>query len=296
MGNFFNPRVAAEVGAAELGTLEFGPAGNVVYRVFAASALGYLSGSGYRVGSYNFNPFLRAGVRRYAIEADNISVTSQAKTSLLFGAGMNVPVTRQIGLRFDAISYSKDAVVFQVGVMLQPWAAKVRHTPIALTKKVTPPIDTDLTTAAALPLDADNDLISDAVDECPNTLPRLVVENTGCPVYDGIVSGVNFELDSDKLTLNAQRVLDSVADTLNQHPRSEVDIHAHTDSTGTSPYNQRLSELRAAAVSSYLVKKGVNRGRLRSKGFGEHSPVDTNKTATGRANNRRVELFAYRPE
>lgn len=295
LGAFLKPGVSVEFNAAELGTLEFDQGGNVEYRVFAASALAYPSKNGYRAGSFNYNPFVRLGARRYAIEADNINVIDEAETSLVFGVGMNVPVSKEIGLRFDAISYSKDAVVLQIGVMLQPWV-KRKQGPLAVAKTQEAVRETDLQIAAALPVDSDNDLVSDVIDQCPNTLPRLMVENTGCPVYDGIVSGVNFETDSDKLTLNAQRVLSEVAKTLNQHPGSEVDIHAHTDSVGAVSYNQQLSELRAKAVLNFLSDSGVDRNRFTTAGYGEQSPIDTNGTPQGRANNRRVELFAYRPQ
>ena len=148
-----------------------------------------------------------------------------------------------------------------------------------------------------LPLpDSDNDQVTDAIDECPDTQPRLIVEKTGCAVYDGIVSGVNFEHDSSTLTLNAKRVLDGVVETFNQHPDGEMTVHAHTDNTGSELYNQGLSERRARSVADYLIAKGISSGRFSTRGFGELSPIDTNSTPEGRANNRRVELFAYKPE
>ena len=55
-------------------------------------------------------------------------------------------------------------------------------------------------------------------------------------------------------------------------------------------YNQKLSENRAKAVVKYLVNKGIDERRLKYKGYGEHSPIDTNDTETGRINNRRVEF------
>lgn len=299
LGAFLKPRIAAEVNASVLGTLEFSPAGSVDYRVLSASALGFLSDANYSIGSRQFRPFLRIGARHYAIEADNVNIVRQSESNLLLGAGFNMPLAKHLALRFDAISYSKDAIVLQLGIMLQPWAKKSTGNIIAMHAQPEEQLaleENSPPSAAALSLDSDDDQVEDAVDECPNTLPRLEVESTGCPVYNGIVSGVNFELDSDKLTLNAQRVLIDVAKTLKQHPRSAVDVHAYTDSAGSEPYNLSLSELRALAVSNFLVEHGVGRNRLNSVGFGEQSPIDTNNTKAGRANNRRVELFAYRPE
>ena len=64
----------------------------------------------------------------------------------------------------------------------------------------------------------------------------------------------------------------------------------HTDSVGTDAYNQKLSVRRAEAVKSYLVSKGIEKNRVYTEGKGEKQPVADNKTAEGRAKNRRVEI------
>ncbi|MBK6635569.1 MAG: OmpA family protein [Chitinophagaceae bacterium] len=67
-------------------------------------------------------------------------------------------------------------------------------------------------------------------------------------------------------------------------------MDGHTDSQGKDEYNQTLSEERAASVRAYLVSKGIDESRLSSAGYGETTPVADNKTAAGRAKNRRVEM------
>ena len=64
----------------------------------------------------------------------------------------------------------------------------------------------------------------------------------------------------------------------------------HTDSVGSDAYNQRLSVRRAEAVKAYLVTKGIERNRVYTEGKGEKQPVADNRTAEGRAKNRRVEI------
>ena len=64
----------------------------------------------------------------------------------------------------------------------------------------------------------------------------------------------------------------------------------HTDSIGTEAYNLKLSERRAQAVKAYLVSKGIDASRIYSEGKGEAQPIASNKTAEGRAKNRRVDI------
>ena len=64
----------------------------------------------------------------------------------------------------------------------------------------------------------------------------------------------------------------------------------HTDSVGSDAYNQKLSVRRSEAVKAYLVSKGIEKNRVYTEGKGEKQPVADNKTAEGRAKNRRVEI------
>ena len=77
---------------------------------------------------------------------------------------------------------------------------------------------------------------------------------------------------------------------LQENKNFKVQIDGHTSSDGTVEHNQTLSEGRAAAVLDYLVSHGISRDRVVSKGFASTQPLDTNKTAAGRENNRRVEF------
>lgn len=105
-----------------------------------------------------------------------------------------------------------------------------------------------------------------------------------------LLRGVNFDLDSARLTANAKIILDTVAETLLDAPDAKFTIAGHTDNTASEAYNQALSERRAAAVARYLQEQGVAATRMDTRGFGETQPVASNDTAQGRARNRRVEL------
>ena len=119
--------------------------------------------------------------------------------------------------------------------------------------------------------------------------PGAAVDANGCPLKgDVVLEGVNFQTNSAELTGNSKPVLDNVAKGLREHPRLTVEVQGHTDSTGAADYNLALSERRAEAVRAYLVSDGVPSSQLSAKGYGVTQPIASNKTAGGRAANRRV--------
>ncbi len=81
-----------------------------------------------------------------------------------------------------------------------------------------------------------------------------------------------------------------MVESLLEYPKVRVEIQGHTDNVGTDENNQRLSQARAEAVMNYLNSKGVAPSRLQAIGYGESRPISDNTMATGREQNRRVEL------
>ena len=107
-----------------------------------------------------------------------------------------------------------------------------------------------------------------------------------------IVSMPDVLFDTGKADLKpvARERLAKVAGILMAYPDIQVEIDGYTDSTGTPSFNQQLSEDRAASVRDYIARQGVPSGSISTHGFGEDSPVASNDTASGRQQNRRVEL------
>ena len=103
---------------------------------------------------------------------------------------------------------------------------------------------------------------------------------------------VHFATDKADLTPDGQATLDKAADALKANPNAHMRLEGYTDSTGTDPHNMDLSQQRAYSVANYLKAKGIDGSRLTGTGFGPVNPADTNATATGKADNRRVELFS----
>ena len=99
-----------------------------------------------------------------------------------------------------------------------------------------------------------------------------------------------FDFDKSVLKPEGRAKLDDLVSKMQGLNLEVIIAVGHTDSIGTDAYNQRLSVRRAEAVKSYLVSKGVEKNRVYTEGKGEKQPVADNKTAEGRAKNRRVEI------
>jgi outer membrane protein OmpA-like peptidoglycan-associated protein len=112
--------------------------------------------------------------------------------------------------------------------------------------------------------------------------------------YSVVLSDDNshFPLNGHQLSQEAKQQLDEFVDHLkNENKNVYIEIQGHTDSTGPSDYNMKLGEERAEAVRLYLNEKGVALNRMATISYGETVPVESNKTRTGRAKNRRVVLI-----
>jgi outer membrane protein OmpA-like peptidoglycan-associated protein len=152
--------------------------------------------------------------------------------------------------------------------------------------------------------DNDGDGIPDTEDKCPNEAETFneYQDEDGCPdekpdvdVGQSIVlEGVNFASGSAELTENSMRILDKVAADMQKYPEVEVEIRGYTDNTGSYQGNMVISQRRADSVKQYLVRQGVAPYRITTKGFGPESPVATNSTREGRAQNRRIEFYRIR--
>jgi len=151
--------------------------------------------------------------------------------------------------------------------------------------------------AQGCPLDSDGDGVPDYADKCPGTPAGMKVNADGCPLLFEpgktavVLEGVNFASNSAVLDPSSTQTLDKVANFVQYNPAGyKLEVAGYTSSTGTRAHNMKLSQQRAEAVVAYLVSKGVPASMLVAKGYGPDFPIDTNATAAGRANNRRVEL------
>jgi outer membrane protein OmpA-like peptidoglycan-associated protein len=105
-----------------------------------------------------------------------------------------------------------------------------------------------------------------------------------------VLAGVQF--DNDKATLRPESfaILDKTVEGLKDWGNAKIVVEGHTDSNGSDKHNMDLSQRRAETVRDYLISKGIAADRLTAKGYGESKPIADNRTAEGRAENRRVDL------
>lgn len=144
--------------------------------------------------------------------------------------------------------------------------------------------------------DKDGDGVLDKDDNCPDEAGT--VANNGCPeVTEEVQDQLNayaktilFDTGKSSIKSESHAVLVDIIAILKEYPNAKFTVEGHTDSVGSESLNQGLSEKRAKSVMNYLTSHGIDASRLSSAGYGESRPVDTNKTAAGRKNNRRVEI------
>lgn len=144
------------------------------------------------------------------------------------------------------------------------------------------------------PLDTDGDGVFDYEDVCPDKAG--LKENKGCPavkasvkkLFKQALNGIQFESGNAKIKNTSYGILNQIVKVMNENPEYKLDIAGHTDNSGNSAKNQKLSEDRANAVKSYIANKGVDASRMTASGFGDSQPVASNKTKAGKALNRRV--------
>lgn len=135
--------------------------------------------------------------------------------------------------------------------------------------------------------DEQADLVAESVKAAKQAFGKTM---RGCKPEIIALKGVYFATDSAKLTSASTATLKHAVAVLNKRSGIHVEVAAHTDSRAQDAYNLSLSNRRAKRVMDYLVSHGIAASRLNSHGYGETQPVADNKTAAGRAKNRRVEL------
>lgn len=217
--------------------------------------------------------FAKAGVSAIQNSAGS-SVPYEKTTSSQFalGAGVQRDVNDKWFVRAEIESLAKDAAYAGLAIgryfgNSEPPAKPAPPAPVPVVAEVKPP-------------------------KCPNTRPGAKVDADGCEIiekFDKVRLNVKFKTASSLVEDNYIPEIEKIADYMQKHPDSAVVIEGHTDNVGKAAFNQTLSEKRAAAVREVLIKHfGIKDSRISSVGYGKTSPIASNTTEAGRAQNRRV--------
>ncbi|NRB53063.1 MAG: OmpA family protein [Saprospiraceae bacterium] len=133
--------------------------------------------------------------------------------------------------------------------------------------------------------------------EAPSPTEEVPIAKASMPLYDILMkdgkivtNDIHFDYDNANIRPSSMAIIRSIAEMMEEHPEVRISVEGHTDSSGSSSYNQKLSNVRAIAVRDALIGLKVDPSRLTAAGFGEAHPISSNKTESGKALNRRVEF------
>jgi len=149
-------------------------------------------------------------------------------------------------------------------------------------------------------VDGDGDGVLGSLDLCPKEKETVngFDDDDGCPdkvdaktmEFTGTVEGITFKTGSATIAKKSHAVLDRAAQLLTDDPKLRLTVIGHTDDRGKRARNVKLSLRRAEAVKKYLVRRGISADRIDAMGKGPDEPLYDNRSADGRAGNRRIEF------
>lgn len=204
-----------------------------------------------------------------------------------YGLGLKYQLIDSLALKFDVrhlinFNYGDNTMLYTLGLAV-PFGERTKAAP----EVVPAPAPTPVPAPVAVDKDSDGDGVIDRLDQCPNTPKGAKVDSVGCITLINL--NVNFDTDKSDIKDIYSTRIHEFAKVMNVDKRLKADIEGHTDSVGSTAYNQKLSERRASSVVKALVGLGVEKDRIKAVGYGKSKPIASNETAEGRAENRRVQ-------
>lgn len=271
-------RISVEGFYTDFGYLTLKPSGKLGYSSVSLAGLYhfYLNDNPREAG--NISAHVKAGGSYlWNQEKQSVESAKESDALLLLGVGLEYFIIEGLSVRAEYESFAKDASAGTVSLVKRFGLDAPKEEP-------TPE-----------PVDTDGDGYFDNEDDCPNTPRGVNVNERGCAKFEGVLTNIQFDLDSAALTDASKRFLDSLLQEFKTYPTLRIKLIAHTDSTGSDEYNYDLSEDRARSVKRYLVEHNVSSDRLETQGKGKSQPIASNETEEGRAKNRRVEFVVLHP-
>ncbi len=288
----------------------------------------YYGGLGYEVvgnsrPQFDNSAYLQAGVGfeiPISQPSDNLHVVTELRIMQLIGSddGQDNEVALFIGLRIpisDTFSNYSGGGFSQTSVDTGGVYAELEaQTPVLESPEIEKSISKESRYA-----DSDGDGVRDSMDICEDTPRNTAVTKGGCPIVDnklyvekpkhltdytpktastfkGLpltrkILNVHFELNSAEVKKGSRVVIKDFVESINRTKFSKITVEGYTDNTGDYDKNLDLSQRRAQSVREIMIQYGIDSKTINSIGKGELSPISTNETAIGRAQNRRIEIL-----
>lgn len=219
----------------------------------------------------NIQPFGKLGAAKMSTKSSgNIAVTQENQFSLFGGLGADVAFNKNLSLRTEYEYFTKDVNQLSVGVK---WAPRGH---IQKNKQI----------PAALPYNFGAQPTKVITRVVKQPAPKVELINRS------LAGASSFATGSAALTPQGMRNIDGIIGKIknDQIKIHHVKIVGHTDNVGNPRQNLTLSQQRARSVANYIARHGVSRDAMTIIGVGENQPIASNRSAQGRAQNRRVEI------
>lgn len=296
---------------------------SVSYQAYGANLV-------YHVPSYfgSIHPIAKLGVAKVDTKGSGVDVNQKNKFDVMAGVGAEMQLDEGFRIRAEYERFDEDINQLSVGLNWRPVLYRrpveapkplpqpmvQREQPIVIVNQAPPPAPVVKPAPAPKPevktvvktvvkhvpvvvrTPAPKPVVRTIIKQAPPVIQKVHVpaKPKAQPrvIHKTLAGGSHFASNSATLTQSGRSALDRMASDL---LRDRVVIHSitiigHTDSVGTDLANLRLSQQRAQTVANYLGSRGLNRNGMVVVGRGEKEPIATNKTAAGRAQNRRVNL------
>ena len=276
--------ISFEAYISDLGEAKLTPNGYVEYIDFGVSGLYYLYNSENDKAQHRhsgFSIYGKAGLGFMKNKSD-VNYDRVNNAHLLWGAGLEYGLPKNLFLRAEAEFYDKDSQFISIS-LIKHFGKSRRQLPIQQPVQTVKVVETVK--------DSDRDGVFDDADICPASLQGASVDSKGCEIPEVMVlKDIKFKTSSARLKEFSMKILDDVAATLLRYPQMVIEVAGYTDNRGSISYNKKLSQKRAESVVNYLSSNGVTKSNMMPKGFGPENPIADNGTSEGRSTNRRVEL------
>ncbi len=283
LGLDINDWLAAEAAFTDLGEATLSGEETIGYSALSIGGIAYVYGErDIRARQQSLSGYVRFGLNSIQNDA-SIDLNKADNTALWLGAGLQLPMGQQWGLRGELTSYDGDAQALMASIY---WRSErddrslsTRKSPTVRAPATNPPV------AAPAPAPTPK-----GAADCLVPAPGEPQDGQGCAALSGVLQGVDFVAGSAELTPVAQALLTRLAASLNQYPALVAELQVHTQVYPEPGRAMQLSRARVLTVARYLASQSVDVKRLRARAFGSEQPRADNDTAGGRRLNNRVEL------